>query len=304
MNEINAVEIVRPTFDNEIIVKIPKNIPKIEHNLEGLKDFAIKLKDFYSRLVFTDDSISEAQEEKTRLNKLINEVKRQRIDNITEYKKPIEDFEKTAKEIETLLNDAKSCVQVFIDNAENTRKTEKREKVILPIINECINNAFIKDNVLIDINKIEEDKRWYNKTISNNEIKANVEMQINDLVKQEKDYQEGLEVIKINLDVSEMSDDYNKYAERFKYTRDLTGILQDIKAERERKDFNKEEVINTLDTLKMFDADINDIKADNIDLQNEVVEFTLKIKGTIDQFTNLRKYAKEIGMEVVENGFY
>ena len=304
MNEVNAVEIVRPTFDNEIIVKIPKNIPKIEHNLGQLKDFAIKLKDFYSHLVFTDDSISEAQEEKTRLNKLINEVKRQRIDNITEYKKPIEDFEKTAKEIETLLNDAKSCVQVFIDNAENTRKTEKREKVILPIINECINNAFIKDNVLIDINKIEEDKRWYNKTISNNEIKANVEMQINDLVKQEKDYQEGLEVIKINLDVSEMSDDYNKYAERFKYTRDLTGILQDIKAERERKDFNKEEVINTLDTLKMFDADINDIKADNIDLQNEVVEFTLKIKGTIDQFTNLRKYAKEIGMEVVENGFY
>lgn len=295
MNEINAVEIVRPTFDNEIIVKIPKNIPKIEHNLEGLKDFAIKLKDFYSRLVFTDDSISEAQEEKTRLNKLINEVKRQRIDNITEYKKPIEDFEKTAKEIETLLNDAKSCVQVFIDNAENTRKTEKREKVILPIINECINNAFIKDNVLIDINKIEEDKRWYNKTISNNEIKANVEMQINDLVKQEKDYQEGLEVLKINLEVSGMLNEYDKYAERFKYTKDLSGILKEIK---DKVDSSKK---MTVDNTSMFDnvkekQTINNVITDAVTIKT--------FRGTEQQMYKLCQYALQLGMEVVENGFY
>ena len=299
MKEVNAVEVKRPTFNEEIKVEMPKDMPEIKHNLKPLKDFAVKLKDFYSNLVFNDDNISEAKEEKTKINKLIETVKRERIDSVNEYKKPIEDFENTAKEIETLLKEAKDSVQVFIDKAEDDRKTKKKEEVITPIINSCINNAFINDDILISSDQIIEDKRWYNKTISDKEIKSDVESQIADLVKAEKDYQEGLEVIKINLDVSEMSDDYDKYAERFKYTRDLTGILQDIKAERERKDFNKEEVVNTLDTLKMFDADINDIKADNIDLQNEVVEFTLKIKGTIDQFTNLRKYAKEIGMEEI-----
>ena len=297
MKKANAVEVKRPTFNKEIKVEIPKDMPEIRHNLKPLKDFAVKLKKFYSYLVFSDDNISEAKEEKTKINKLIETVKRERIDSVNEYKKPIEDFENTAKEIETLLKEAKDSVQVFIDKAEDDRKTRKKEEVITPIINNCINNAFINDDILISSDQIIEDKRWYNKTTSDKEIKSDVESQIADLVKAEKDYQEGLEVIKINLDVSEMSDD--KYAERFKYTRDLTGVLQDIKAERERKDFNKEEVINTLDTLKMFKADINDVKADNIDLQNEIVEFTLKIKGTIDQFTNLRKYAKEIGMEEI-----
>lgn len=299
MKKVNAVEVKRPTFNKEIKVEIPKDMPEIRHNLKPLKDFAVKLKKFYSYLVFSDDNISEAKEEKTKINKLIETVKRERIDSVNEYKKPIEDFENTAKEIESLLKEAKDSVQVFIDKAEDDRKTKKKEEVITPIINNCINNAFINDDILISSDQIIEDKRWYNKTTSDKEIKSDVESQIADLVKAEKDYQEGLEVIKINLDVSEMSNDYDKYAERFKYTRDLTGVLQDIKAERERKDFNKEEVVNTLDTLKMFDADINDIKTDNIDLQNEVVEFTLKIKGTIDQFTNLRKYAKEIGMEEI-----
>lgn len=303
MNEVNAVEIVRPTFDNEIIVKIPKNIPKIEHNLGGLKDFAIKLKDFYSHLVFTDDSISEAQEEKTRLNKLINEVKRQRIDNITEYKKPIEDFEKTAKEIETLLNDAKSCVQVFIDNAENTRKTEKREKVILPIINECINNAFIKDNVLIDINKIEEDKRWYNKTISNNEIKANVEMQINDLVRQQNEFNQGIEVIKSTLEAYNNMNAYDKYVERFKYTKDLTSILSDIKEESKvvSGTVNNVTLAAELNDLSMFDnvkeeQTINNVSTDAIIIKT--------FRGTEQQMNMLCQYALQLGMEVVENGFY
>ena len=303
MNEVSAVEIVRPTFDNEIIVKIPKNVPKIEHNLGGLKNFAIKLKDFYSHLVFTDDSISEAQEEKTRLNKLINEVKRQRIDNITEYKKPIEDFEKTAKEIETLLNDAKSCVQVFIDNAENTRKTEKREKIILPIINECINNAFIKDNVLIDINKIEEDKRWYNKTISNNEIKANVEMQINDLVRQQNEFNQGIEVIKSTLEAYNNMNAYDKYVERFKYTKDLTSILSDIKEESKvvSGTVNNVTLAAELNDLSMFDnvkeeQTINNVSTDAIIIKT--------FRGTEQQMNMLCQYALQLGMEVVENGFY
>lgn len=303
MNEVNAVEIVRPTFDNEIIVKIPKNIPKIEHNLGGLKDFAIKLKDFYSHLVFTDDNISEAQEEKTRLNKLINEVKRQRIDNITEYKKPIEDFEKTAKEIETLLNDAKSCVQVFIDNAENTRKTEKREKVILPIINECINNAFIKDNVLIDINKILIDDRWFNKTFKDKDIEEDVNNQVAEIIKAEEEYQKGLGIIKSTIKMaSQMSinRDYDKYVERFKFTRDLTSVLDAIKNENEKRE-NSTEQTTIIDNKTMFDnvkekQTINNVSTDAVLIKT--------FRGTEQQMYKLCQYALQLGMEVVENGFY
>lgn len=293
MEKVNAVEITRPSFNEEVIVEIPKNIPEVKHNLGKLKDFAVKLKDFYSNLVFTEDNMSEAKEEKTKINKLIEEVKRQRIDNVKEYKKPIENFEKTAKEIESLLKEAKDSVQVYIDKAENQRKAEKLENVIVPIISMAVSNAFVK-GYLIDAGKIAIDDRWYNKTFTDKNIEKEVNDQVEALIKDEKDYQEGLEVIKINLDVSNMSDEYDKYAERFKYTRDLTGILQDIKAEIERKDKTQ---TATIDNSSMFDVNMNDIKSDDINLQNEVVEFTLKVKGTVDQFTNLRKYAKEIGME-------
>lgn len=296
MKDVNAIEVKRPTFNGEIIVDLPENMPEIKHNLGQLKEFAIKAKDFYSKLIFNDENISEATEEKKKINKLIDEVKRQRIDNVKAYKKPIEDFENTAKEIEKLLGEAKNSVQVFIDKAEDERKLEKKNNVIIPIINECINNAFAYDNIIISKEQIVEDQRWYNKTYGSKDIKTDVTNQIDEIKREQKTYEMGLEVIKSNLEAYNKLNDYDKYAERFKYTKDLTSILNDIKNAALEENKLKEVTGN----VKAFDesVNINDIDNSNMfNLQNDIVEYTLRVKGTIDQFTQLREFIKSIGME-------
>lgn len=296
MQEINAVEIKRPSFDEEITIEIPKDMPEIKHNLGELKDFALQLKDFYSKLVFSDDNINEASKEKTKLNKLVNEIKRLRIDNVKKYKEPIESFESTAKEIEKLLNEAKDSVQVFIDKAEEQRRQEKLEKVITPIINVAVNNAFVKGH-LIDTNKILIDDRWFNKTFKDKDIEEDVNNQVDLIISVEEEYQKGLGIIKSTIEMaSQMSinRDYDKYVERFKFTRDLTSVLDDIKNENERRK-NSTEQTTIIDNKTMFDL--------QNDSNNDII-ITKTFRGTEQQMNLLGQYAMKLGMEVVENGFY
>ena len=296
MQEINAVEIKRPSFDEEITIEIPKDMPEIKHNLGELKDFALQLKDFYSKLVFSDNNVNEASKEKTKLNKLVNEVKRLRIDNIKKYKEPIESFESTAKEIEKLLNEAKDSVQVFIDKAEKQRRDEKLEKVITPIINVAINNAFVKGH-LIEADKILIDDRWFNKTFKDKDIEEDVNNQVDLIISVEEEYQKGLGIIKSTIEMaSQMSinRDYDKYVERFKFTRDLTSVLDDIKNENERRE-NSTEQTTIIDNKTMFDLQ-NDT--------NKGIIITKTFRGTEQQMNLLGQYAMKLGMEVVENGFY
>ena len=296
MQEINAVEIKRPSFDEEITIEIPKDMPEIKHNLGELKDFALQLKDFYSKLVFSDDNINEASKEKTKLNKLVNEIKRLRIDNIKKYKEPIESFESTAKEIERLLNEAKDSVQIFIDKAERQRREDKLEKVITPIINLAINNAFVK-GYLIDKEKILIDNRWYNKTFKDDEIEEDVNNQVDLIIRAEDEYNKGLDIIVSTLEMaSKMSveKDFDKYKERFTFTRDLTSVLDDIKNENERRE-NSTEQTTIIDNKTMFDLQ-NDI--------NKGIIITKTFRGTEQQMNLLGQYAMKLGMEVVENGFY
>lgn len=296
MQEINAVEIKRPSFDEEITIEIPKDMPEIKHNLGELKDFALQLKDFYSKLVFSDNNVNEASKEKTKLNKLVNEIKRLRIDNVKKYKEPIESFESTAKEIEKLLNEAKDSVQVFIDKAEKQRRDEKLEKVITPIINVAINNAFVK-GYLIEADKILIDDRWFNKTFKDKDIEEDVNNQVDLIISVEEEYQKGLGIIKSTIEMaSQMSinRDYDKYAERFKFTRDLTSVLDDIKNENERRE-NSTEQTTIIDNKTMFDLQ-NDT--------NKGIIITKTFRGTEQQMNLLGQYAMKLGMEVVENGFY
>ena len=306
MQEINAVEIKRPSFDEEITIEIPKDMPEIKHNLGELKDFALQLKDFYSKLVFSDNNVNEASKEKTKLNKLVNEVKRLRIDNIKKYKEPIESFESTAKEIEKLLNEAKDSVQVFIDKAERQRREDKLEKVITPIINLAINNAFVEGH-LIEADKILIDDRWFNKTFKDKDIEEDVNSQVEEIKRQQDEYNKGLEIIKSTIEMApnlSVEKCYDIYPERYKITKDLTAVLDDIKTHSKRAEISDvdgsvNKTTGTIDNSSMFDVTLDDVIEDKTDLQIENVEFTIKLKGTQKQFNLLKDYIKRLGMEVV-----
>lgn len=290
----NEVALVKPTFEMEIKVEIPK-VEKVEHNLDLLKEHIIKLKEYYSKLVFTDEQTKDAENERKNLNALLKKVEDLRKENVKKYKKPIDDFENTAKDIEKLIKSAREDIQVFIDKAEEKRRKEKDEKIIKPIINSLISEAFVK-GYLVNKDEIIYDNRWFNKTFKDADIEKDIKGQIEEIMRKQDELNQGLEVIKSNLDAYKRTQDYDKYAERFKYTRDLTGVLNDIK---------NDNLKTVSGNLNVFDKAVTEKDIDNskmFDMPREIM-ITKTFRGTERQMELLSQYAYNLGMEVVVNGY-
>lgn len=276
----NEKSLVRPTFDMEVEVKIPKDMPKVEHNLDKLESYAEQLKEFYGSLIIEEKDVKDAEAEVTKLNKLIDKVKRLRIDSINDYKKPIDDFESTAKKIEALLNNTKDSIKSVLDVYDAKRIDKKYNEVIKPILDSLVSDAFCK-GFLIDTNRIEQSKRWYNKTIKDEDIENDIQSQINEMIIEQQKEKEGIEII--NKTISMTNNDKlntDMYIERFKYTKDLTSVLNDIERENNvshetSKEQPKDDIWNTQDKM--------------------IVSFS----GNAEQIEKLKAYAKELGMEEI-----
>lgn len=290
---LNETSLVKPTFTMDVEVKIPKDLPKVEHNLDQLKEYAINLNEFYKKVIITNKDIKEAEAEKAKLNKLIEQVKRLRIDKVNEYKQPADDFEKTAKEIESILGSASDTIKHSLDIFETKRMDEKREKIIKPLLNNAISQAFV-NGYLVDSNRIIENPKWYNKTYKDADIENDIQSQIDEIIREEDNLNQGIEVIKSNIKMANNSNlNEAMYIERFKHSRDLTAVLNDIS-----RDNNVSH-----ETLKEQQMTIDDIFGTTPQIDGDwVVEdpkFDITFRGDAGQVYKLRAYAKELGMEEV-----
>lgn len=275
------LEETKPTFDMEVEVHIPNNMPKVEHNLDKLENYAEKLNEHYSKLIIQEKDIKDAEAEKAKLNKLIEQVKRLRIDNVKEYKKPIEDFESTAKRVESLLGQASDTIKISLDRFDKQRQEEKLNKVINPIMNTLISNAFVK-GYLINPVQIEQNPKWFNKTYKDEDIESDISNQIDDIIKDEENRKKDIAIIKNTIDISGKNINFEKYIERYNYTRDLTSILSNINDE-----------IQNIDNLNL------NYNVPHETLKEEPQGYTISLRGTYEQVSKLRAYAKELGMEEI-----
>lgn len=280
-NVTNEIIKTKPAFDMDVEVALPKDMPVVEHNLNQLKDYALKLNSFYKSLVITENDIKDAESEKAKLNKLIDQVKRLRIDKVKEYKKPIEDFEKTAKEVESILNDASVTIKYTLDEYDAKRMEEKREKVIKPILNNIISQSFVK-GYLINPDNIIENPKWYNKTFKDDDIESEIQSQVDEIIRQEDELNQGIEVIKSNIAMANNSNlNEAMYIERFKYSRDLTSVLSDIARD------NK--VSHETSTIK---------QTTGVNLSSGAIYTSVyTLSGSREQHEKLTAYIKELGME-------
>ena len=126
--EDNNVQLI-PTFDEEIVVNI-KSLGEIESNIKDIKEKALKLNNYYSNITFTDDSIKVAKDIKSKVNKFKGQVSDYRKNIIAEFKKPIEQFEITAKETEKILGDTYTTINLQCNRYDDEQK-KKMEKVTL-----------------------------------------------------------------------------------------------------------------------------------------------------------------------------
>lgn len=295
---LNETSLVKPTFTMDVEVKIPKDLPKVEHNLDQLKEYAINLNEFYKKVIITNKDIKEAEAEKAKLNKLIEQVKRLRIDKVKEYKQPADDFEKTAKEIESILGSASDTIKYSLDIFENKRIEEKKKNIITPILNNAISQAFVK-GYLIDSNLIIENPKWYNKTYKDADIENDIQSQIDEMIRLEATLNEGIEVIKSNIKMAN-NPNLNEamYIERFKHSRDLTAVLNDISRDNNVSHETANEQQRTANEQQMTIDDIFGTRPQiDGDWVVEEPKFNITFRGDADQIYKLRAYAQQLGME-------
>lgn len=170
-NEITREE---PHLSFEPVIELPE-IPEVTHNLDVVKQYAQDLKDFWQPVVFTSEQVDKAKEVKAGINNLVKKVGDLRKGTVKEYKKPIDDFEKTAKETEAILKEASEVlnnkIKVFVEQEQN----EKREE-----INKLITD-YLKDTG-VKFEEIVWDNRWFNKTYKLSQIEEDVTNQINNIL--------------------------------------------------------------------------------------------------------------------------
>ena len=121
--EISKI-ISKPEFKGEIKAEI-KGVAQIEDNIKEVKKFAEDLNTYYETIVWTEDTLNDAKNEKANINKFKAKVSDFRKQIISEYKKPIELFETTAKETEKIL----ALTYEGINNQVNKYEEKVKEEI-------------------------------------------------------------------------------------------------------------------------------------------------------------------------------
>ena len=101
--------IKKPQFNGEIQAQI-KSVGEIESNMKEVKGYVENLNNYYKNVTFTDETMKEAKDEKSKVNKFKSQVADYRKNIIAEYNKPIKAFEDTAKETEKLLTETYNTI--------------------------------------------------------------------------------------------------------------------------------------------------------------------------------------------------
>lgn len=126
--EENKLAIVKPEFNGEIQAKI-KSVGEIESNMKEVKGYVEKLNNYYKNVTFTEETMQQAKEEKSKLNKFKAHVIEYRKNIVAEYNKPIKMFEDTAKETEKLLTETYNTINQQVANYENEQKRKKEQQI-------------------------------------------------------------------------------------------------------------------------------------------------------------------------------
>ena len=128
MEESKELTLVKPEFNGEIQAKI-KSLGEIESNIKEVQNYAIELNNYYKNIIFTEETMKIAKDEKAKVNKFKKIVEDYRKKTIEEWKKPIMQFETLSKDTEKILSDTYATINFQVANYEYKQKQEKEQEI-------------------------------------------------------------------------------------------------------------------------------------------------------------------------------
>lgn len=262
----------KPVLKNDIDVKI-EGVQKITDNMSEVKEYALETKKYYENLVFTDEQIKEAKDERANINKTVKRVADYRKDIVDKFNKPLEEFVRNAKETEIILKEASSSIDVQVKKYEEEEKQKKKDEC-----EELFNNLVGDLSELITFEKV-FDNRWLNKTTKMTEVEQDIKNVIEKV-------NTGLQAIK-ELNSEFETELINTFLQDYDLSKAIMKNTQ-LKAQKEKlaktevaKEETKQETIR-----EMVSKPVETVE----DERDIIKSYTLKITANYTKMTALRKF--------------
>lgn len=261
-------ELIKPELNVELKAEV-KALGEVEHNFDKAKEFAVQLKNHYEQLIFKEEDIDIAKKERAGINKMVKKIDDYRKSVVAEFKKPIDDFEETAKSVARELKGASEIVDKSVKDYEQ-KKIDEKMKLITKYVQE--KTAF-EDFEFI----LEADSRWENKGYELETIYEEVDTQIENKKKE-------IELDKTNIELIELyagskNVDSKPYIVEYNYCKDVNLVKAKI----------------DLETQKVEEKKVETIVADAFSDSPVMVSKTFT--ATQDKINLLIDYAKSIGID-------
>lgn len=291
MEENNELTLVKPEFNGEIQAKI-KSLGEIESNIKEVQKYAIELNNYYKNIVFTEDTMKIAKDEKSKVNKFKKIVEDYRKKTVEEWKKPIAQFETLSKDTEKLLADTYITINSQVSNYEDKQKQEKEQE---------IRDYFeeYKQSLSIDFIKFEDSK-----------IKVGLSDSKTSLKKQVKDF-----IDRVNTDLATIMLQEHKEEILVEYKQNgyvlntaISTVINRIKAVEETKRKQEEQRIVQLEmnekheiTKKSYEQ-LEDVFNKPLEKpieekQEEILTLRFTVRGTRTKLKALKEFLVNGGYE-------
>lgn len=265
---------VKPSLELEVQAKVG-SIGTIDSNIELVKAKAEEIKSWYLNLAVTEDMLPDAKADKAIINKLKSAVSSYRKDTIAEFKKPIDYFEKTAKETERILGEAYDAINDQVRKYEDERRAEKNNE---------IRNAFNEYAKELGIDFVDYDRLDINVTLS---------AKTSDLIDTAKSY---LDVIATDLKAIDAQEHKAEILTEYKRTLSLSDAITTVN-ERLKAEAAERERLAVLETQKIA-AKANNVE--NAEPVHHKYEVKVSVTYTFDIIADDEDEAKKAGY----NAFY
>lgn len=262
----------KPVLKNDIDVKI-EGVQKITDNMSEVKEYALKTKEYYETLVYNDEQIKEAKDERASINKVVKKVADYRKDIVEKFNKPLEEFVKTAKETESILKEASNCIDVQIKKYEEEEKQAKKKEC-----KELFDNLVGDLSELISFEKV-FDNRWLNKTTKMTEVEQDIKNVIEKV-------NTGLQAIK-GLNSEFETELINTFLQDYDLSK---AIMKNTQLKEQKERLSKTEVAKEETKKEIVKEMITKPVEDVIDERDIIKSYTLKITANYTKMTALRKF--------------
>ncbi len=244
----------------------------IEFNYDDLKKWITEQVEKYQNLTYTDETIKNAKEDRSALNKFKESIDEARKDVKRRYFEPYNAFEEKVKKLLTLIEEPAGAIDKQVKAYEENKKAEKKkqlENYFTAIVGEL--------NTLLTFEKVFNPK-WLNATTNIKNVQIEIEQIVN----------------KVKFDLQTIKDLKSEWEltliDTYLSTLDIAAALREkTRLEEQKKKINQVVAINKM--------------VENEPIQEEKAEldkiYTRKfwVKGTADQLRSLGQYMKNNGIE-------